>query len=239
MNRRIQLACVWCGPIGVVGYLICFAGLAHFLPPSHPTWSADRTAQFYVDHRDGIRAGMIGGMVFATLLLVFFASISRQIAAIEKDRFPILAILQLAGAILLTVFFYVCSMLWIVASFRADYDPGVVRTLHDAGWLVFVMVFPEYCLMMLCMAAAAFMDKRPNPTWPRWAGYGLFWVSLSGMGGGLAVFFKHGAFAWNGLIGFWAPISIFVIWLGISTWLLRAAVLREPVEVEEPVALAA
>jgi membrane protein implicated in regulation of membrane protease activity len=53
------------------------------------------------------------------------------------------------------------------------------------------------------------------------------WVAFSGMGGGLAVFFKDGPFAWNGLIGFWAPITIFAIWLCVTTYLLRAAVQRE------------
>src|SRR5262249_59457655 len=100
------------------------------------------------------------------------------------------------------------------------------------GWLMFVMVFPAYTLQMICIAIAGFIDKSPHPTWPRWAAYLNLWVAFSGMGGGLAVFFKTGPFAWNGLIGFYLPISVFAIWLGITTVLLIRAIQRQAAEPE-------
>ena len=114
-----------------------------------------------------------------------------QIARIER-RMPVLAVIQFGAAVLLLVFFAVCAMLWITASFRPELDATSVRTLHDFGWLVFVMVFPGYTLQMICMAIAGFIDKSPTPTWPRWAAYFNLWVAFAGMGGGLAVFFKDG-----------------------------------------------
>jgi hypothetical protein len=67
---------------------------------------------------------------------------------------------------------------------------------------------PRYTLQMLCMAVAGFIDRSPNPTWPRRAAYFNVWAAFSGMGGGIAVFFKHGPFAWNGIIGFYAPLTV-------------------------------
>jgi hypothetical protein len=89
------------------------------------------------------------------------------------------------------------------------------------------MVFPAYSLQMICMAIAGFMDKSPRPTWPRWAAYFNLWVAFSGAGGALAVFFKEGPFAWNGLIGFWLPVVVFVVWICLTTVLLHAAIKRQ------------
>jgi hypothetical protein len=232
-NTRIQLLCVWAGPTFVVLYGIFFWGIAGFIPPTDPTLDPAGVANWYADHRTAIRVGQIGGLVASTLLFPFFAVISVQIARIER-RMPVLAMIQFGAAILLLVFFAVCAMLWITASYRPELDAGSVRQFHDLGWLVFVMVFPGYSLQMICMALAGFMDNSPNPTWPRWAAYFNLWVAFSGMGGGFAVFFKEGPFAWNGFIGFYLPLTVFAIWLGVTTYLLHKAIMRQAEEEQGP-----
>ena len=229
INTRLQLLCVWAGPAFLVLYAIFFWGVAGYIPPQDPTWSADHIAHFYDVNRTEIRIGQIGGMVASTLLFPFFTVISLQIARIER-RMPVLAVIQFGGAVLLLVFFAVCSMLWVAATFRPELGADTVRVLHDTSWLMFVMVFPAYSLQMICQAIAGFIDKSPTPTWPRWAAYFNLWVAFAGMGGGLAVFFKDGPFAWNGLIGFYVPIGVFAVWLGITTVLLHKAILRQAVE---------
>jgi hypothetical protein len=227
VNSRLHLACVWAGPLFAVTYLVSFWAIAGFIPPPSPHWTATHVASFFAAHHTSIRIGMVLGMISATLLFPFFTIISVQIARIE-GRGPVLAMMQFGAAVLLLVFFAVCGMFWIVASFRTSgLSPSTVRAFNDAAWLMFVMVFPGYTLQMICMAIAGFIDKRPQPTWPRWASYFNLWVGFSGMGGGIAVFFKHGPFAWNGVIGFYLPITVFVIWLAVTTYLLRAAVRRE------------
>jgi len=91
------------------------------------------------------------------------------------------------------------------------------------------MVFPGYVFQMLCIGIAAFMDKDPNPVLPRWAGYLHLWVGISGMGGGIAVFFKHGPFAWNGVVGFYLPLTVFAVWLVVITGLLHKGSCARPV----------
>jgi hypothetical protein len=61
-------------------------------------------------------------------------------------------------------------------------------------------------------------------------GYLNLWVGLSGAGGGLAVFFKNGPFAWNGLIGFYLPIVVFVIWIITMTYLMHTGFRRAGAE---------
>jgi hypothetical protein len=70
--------------------------------------------------------------------------------------------------------------------------------------------------------------------WPRWAGYLNFWVALGGAGGGLAVFFKTGAFAWNGLIGFYIPVTTFILWIITMTVLMHRWTVRGSVGEPEP-----
>jgi hypothetical protein len=227
-NRRLELACVWAGPLFVVLYAIGFWGIAGFIPPPAPSLTAQKVGALYEAHRSEIRVGMLLALVASTLLFPFFAAISAQIARIER-RTPLLAMMQFGGAVLLLVFFALCSMLWIAATFRPELDFATVRVLHDLSWLIFVMVFPAYTLQMVCMAVAGFIDHSPEPVWPRWAAYLNLWVAVSGMGGGLAVFFKTGPFAWNGLIGFYVPLTVFAVWIAVTTYLLRRAAIRLPV----------
>jgi hypothetical protein len=101
---------------------------------------------------------MVLGLIATTLLFPFFGVISIQIARFEK-RMPILAVMQFGAAVLLVVFFQLCGMLWIAATFRSELEPSTIRMLDDLSWLTFVMVFPGYVLQLSCIALASFMDR--------------------------------------------------------------------------------
>jgi hypothetical protein len=175
---------------------------------------------------------MVLGLIATSLLVPFFGVISIQIARIER-RMPILAVIQFGGAVLLIVFFQLCGMLWVAATFRSELDATSVRMLNDLSWLIFVMVFPCYVLQMMCIALASFMDKSPKPLWPRWVGYLNLWVGMGGSGGAIAVFFKHGPFGWNGLVGFYIPIIAFIIWIGVMTYYTHTGINRLFDEIDE------
>lgn len=229
MATRLQLLCVWAGPAFVLLYLIFFMGVSGFIPPPPPSWTAAQVGAFYDAHRTGIRVGQLGALIASTLLFPFWAVITGHIARIERvdrGRPPVLALMQFGGAVLLQVFFALCSMMWIIATFRPELDASTVRVLHDGGWLIFVMVFPAYVMQMFCIGIAALIDDSPDPIWPRWAGYLNMWVGVGGVGGGLAVFFKQGPFAWNGLIGFYVPLTVFFIWIVTMTYLMHTGIKR-------------
>lgn len=225
-HRRVLLLCAWSGAAFLVVYLIGFVGFAHFVPPPPPSLTADQVAALYDGNRFGIRFGMIVALIGSTLLFPYFTLISLRMARAERGT-PVLAAIQFGGAVLLIVFFGLCSMLWIAASFRPELDPTTVRALHDLSWLVFVMVFPAFTLQMICIAVAGFLDDSPRPIWPRWVSYVNVWMGIAGMGGGLAVFFTSGPFAWNGFVGFYIPIVAFVAWLVVMTVVLRRGVLDD------------
>jgi hypothetical protein len=222
-GSRLELACAWSGVAFLTTYLVFFLLVARWIPPHPPSWSAARVAELYSDHATRIRVGQVGAMFASFLLFPLWALISTHIARIEmaQKRMPILALIQFGCAVLLQVFFVLCSMLWIVAAFRAELTPETLRAIHDAGWLMFVMVAPGYLIQMVCIGAVAFIDKSSDPLIPRWAGYLHLWVGLSGLGGSLAVFFKEGPFAWNGAVGFYLPVAVFAVWLVVITSLLH------------------
>jgi hypothetical protein len=183
-----------------------------------------------------IRVGNIGALVTSTLLFPFFAVISAQIRRIEQSRpgnNPVLAPMQFGAGTLLVVYFQLCNMVWLIASYRPDLDPHLLRLLDDAAWLMFVMVFPGFVLQLLCVAIAGFMDKGDDPIWPRWAAYLNLWVALGPPFGGIAVFFTAGPFAWNGVLGFYLPVALFLLWIGVMTYLMHTGIKRQAARAAE------
>jgi hypothetical protein len=222
----IRMFCIWMWPAGFVSFLIAFALIAGFVPPPSPAWSAARIAQFYAHNRTGIRIGMIGSMFGSALLLPFFTIVSAEIRKIEGPS-ALLAPIQFGGAVILVTFFQIISLAWLLASYRPGISPEIIRALNDYCWFVWSMLIPTYIIQFACMAVAGFMDIRPHPLWPRWAAYLNLWVALTGAGGVLAVFFKKGPFAWNGVVGFWIPVIVFVIGMSVTAVLLRGRVRYE------------
>jgi hypothetical protein len=223
MNTRHQLWCAWAIVPFVVIYLIGFIGFAGFVPPQPPGMTGDELVQFYTQNRTGIRAGQLIGIFVSPLFLCWCAAISAQMARVETGRLPMLALLQFGNALILTIFFMLCGLIWSIAAYREDMSPELLRLVSDSGWLIFMMAFPQYLVQLGCLAAIGFSDQRPQPLFPRWYCYYAIWTAISGIGGGFATFFKHGPFAWNGLFGFWVPVAFFLLWLCVTqVYLLRA-----------------
>mgnify|MGYP001570362069 CR=1 FL=1 len=230
MHTRVQLFAAWCIPAFIVSYLIGFIGLSGFVPPPSPTLSAAEIAALFDQNRDAIRGGQLLCMVVSGLFYIpFTVLISVHMARVE-GRYPILAGMQLTGNAILIVYFILCSLMWSAVAYRDDYDPQLVRLVNDATWLIFVMMYPTYVVALLAMAIVGFIDKRPQPIWPRWFSFITLWVVAGGIWGGFATFFKTGPFAWNGLLGFWVPVSSYLIWLLLLFPLLIRLVRRSAVE---------
>ena len=73
---------------------------------------------------------------------------------------------------------------------------------------------------------AAFIDKSPQPVFPRWFGYANLWVVLLLLPGQMIFFFKTGPFAWNGLIAFYLAFIVFAAWFPLAFYILRKAVTK-------------
>jgi hypothetical protein len=219
IKRRLWMACVWAWPAAIVCFGIPFALVAGFVPPPNPSWSAERIAGFYADNLTGIRVGILCAMFASALLLPFYAVVSAEIRKIE-GRPALLASIQWGGAVVLVTFFQIIALCWLAASYRQDTSPDITRMLNDYCWFVWSTLVPTYMIQYICMAVAGFMDRRVQPLWPRWSAYMNLWIAVTGAGGVLAVFFKTGPFAWNGVVGFWIPVIVFAVGMSVNTYLL-------------------
>ena len=219
IRRRLHYACIWAWPVAIVGFGVPFVFLAGFFPPPSPGASAADIARFYLDNQASIRIGLIGALFASSFLLPFYTVISKEIRKIE-GRGALLAPIQFGGAVILVAFFQIICLFWLLASFRPDISPEIIRGFNDYGWLVWTMLIPTYSMQYVCMAIAGFMDTRPDPTWPRWAAFMNLWVATIGAGGVAAVFFKAGPFSWDGIVGIWLPTVFFAAGMTVNTVLL-------------------
>jgi phage shock protein PspC (stress-responsive transcriptional regulator) len=227
MNARSQLICAWCG---IFCPLVMFAGLwpaADFFPPTPPTATADEIAALYQSNTNGIRFGMILVLVAGALYAAFIAGISAQMRRMEHRETPVLSYLQLAGGAVTTAFFVIPAMFWSVAAFRPERSPEITLTLNDMGWMFFVMPFAVAVVQTIALGYAIISDRGNPPVMPRWVGFLNFWIALLFIPGGLLTFFKTGPFAWNGLLAFWVPASVFSLWFFVVAAYIIKAVKRQ------------
>lgn len=220
IKRRVWIVSIWCWPVCIVSFLIGFIGFAGFVPPPSPAWTAQELADFFAGNVTGVRIGILIAMFSAALMLPFYAVISEEIRDIEGKP-ALLASIQWGGAVMLMMVFQFISLCWLLASYRQDISPEITQMLNDFCWFNWSMFIPIFSIQYLCMALAGFMDIRERPLWPRWAAWLNLWVAVTGAGGVLAVFFKKGPFAWNGIIGFWIPVIVFVIAMCVTAYLLH------------------
>lgn len=238
MNRNAQLACAWCGPVMVVIWVVSFIALARFIPPPPPQSGEEEILRMFTDHAVMIRLGLMLTMFASALLVPWAAVIAVQMSRIEGER-PVLAITQVAQASLLSLEFIVPIMVWQTAAYRPSPERiRLVYMLNDMGWLMFVGVISSAVMQCLCLGIAILMDKRDRPIFPRWSGYLSLWTALLLAPAGVVPLFKSGPFAWNGVLSFWLVLSAFCIWVGVTSWLLIAAIKREAHQAEPAAAVA-
>jgi hypothetical protein len=227
MNKNAQLACAWSGLVMVVVWVGSFIVLAGFIPPPAPQSGEDQILRMFTDHAVMIRLGLICTMFASALLVPWSAVIAVQMSRIEGKR-PVLAITQVAQASLLSLEFIIPLMVWQTAAYRPSPERvHLVYMLNDMGWLMFVGVISSAVMQCATLGIAILIDKREQPIFPRWAGYLSLWTATLLAPAGVVPLFKDGPFAWNGIFGFWVPLTIFCIWVSTMTWLLITAINRE------------
>ena len=224
MNTKSQILCAWCG---ILCPLFMFIGLwpaAGFFPPHLPSASAEEIAAIYQQGATGIRLGMIFILIAGALYGPFTAAIAAQMRRVENRETPVLTYAQLAAGIASILLFIVPALVWTAAAYRPERDPQITQALNDLGWFFFVMPFVLGFLQNLALGFCIIGDQREQPVFPRWVGYFNFWIALLFVPGCLVTFFKTGPFAWNGLIAFWLPASIFGPWFFVvSIYVMKAA----------------
>jgi hypothetical protein len=107
--RRLQLVCLWCGPVMLVLFSAGLIALAGFWPPPHPTDSAEQIRSMYLDDLTRIRIGMCLMMAGIGLLIPWGAAIAAQTNRIKTGT-PVLTYAQV-GAVAVSTMIGVTSIL--------------------------------------------------------------------------------------------------------------------------------
>ena len=222
MNRSVHKFCAWSGILLLVIMAVGFVLLAGYVPTRSPSQSAAETARFIIENRTRIRWGLILTMFAAALLEPFYAEISLQMRRIE-GRYPVLALVQFGLGTLLILEFIYLIFFWQTAAYRVERSPELIQLLNDMAWVPFVGLSSTVVLGVAAFGIAILLDRGARPVFPRWLGYFNLWCALMFTPGTFNVFFHDGVLAWNGLLAWYIPLTVFAVWLVvISIYLSRA-----------------
>lgn len=211
MNTKTQLVCAFSGVLFVTLITIGWILLAGLVPPHTPTMDAGAVAAFYNLDTGYVRFGLLLAMFSASLSIPWIAVIALYMQRMEGN-FPVLTYTQIvAGAA--TIFALTLPfVIWTVAAFRPERAPELIQLMNDFGWILLIMTFPMFFIQLVAIGFAVLNDPGAEPVFPRWTGYFNIWVAILFIPGGLLTFFKTGPFAWDGLLAFWLPLTVFFVW---------------------------
>jgi hypothetical protein len=226
MRRAIDLACAWGGIVFAVLFGVGFVGIAHFVPPLHPSDTAVQTAAIFRGHTDSIRTGLLVCYVGCAFFLAFGASISAQTRRIIGVPLALIH-LQIAAYAAAVLLIAGPLMIWWVAAFRpVETAPETIQMLNDFGWISFLVGWVPFVTWYMTTGAAILCDSSADPVYPRWSGYLGLVLGLGQTSASLLIYFKTGPFAWNGIFSWWLPATEFFLWFVVITALTVRAVNR-------------
>jgi hypothetical protein len=220
MTSGLQRTFAWSG---IAFVLLLFAALivTGLLPPMSPMRSAGDVAEFWSAKPDVKRFGLVLMLAAAGLQAPVGVLIAMRIKQME-GRLSAWAYVELIGCALSVLAIILPTFAFAAASYRPERNPEITQALNDLGWLQLIMNWPAGTMQCLALAFAIFGAARP--VFPRWFGYWNLWCAFIFAAGALAVLFKDGVFAWNGLLAFWLAATFFGVWYLIMTWQLLATI---------------
>lgn len=224
--RKIQTVCAFCGLAFVVLFFGGWGLLGGFIPLISGADSAAEVAAQYSEHVIRHQIGLIIGMTSIAFTIPFFVVISLQMKRTEL-RTPVLAILQLASGVIVTVVLMIPMLMFVGGTFRPDRSPELTQLVNELSYIMIILPWPPLIGQLVPLIIAIFTDRRTVPVFPRWLGYYNTWVAILLLPASMIIFFKTGPFAWTGLVGFWIPAAVFGSWYLVMTVMVLRAVRQE------------
>lgn len=219
-EARLLRGSAWCGIAMAVLFGIGFMPFANFFPPPAPSATGAEVVDLFRANATSIRIGTVLMLVAITLIIPWGIGLTFVTSRIKPFKM-ILVAGQLVSFGIAVALIGLVIVMWSVAAFRAgSINPDVTQTLNDLAWIILLFTWPPFSLWCALVAMSILGDNSERPAMPRWCGYFGLFTAVSFACGGLVIFFKHGPFAWNGIIGFYIPLNVFFIWIIVVTVLL-------------------
>jgi hypothetical protein len=221
---------LWWAIAFAVIFGVALAFLFNMIPPPSPKLSAVQVAHWYAVRHTKIRLGAVIASWTSAFMVPLTVVIAAQMAREEGGTKP-WTILTVCSGALMSIFLVLPPLFWGVAAFTPARDPQITTTMHELGTLTLVTTDQFYIFMWVAIAVLCFLPKRVvNSPFPRWFGYFTAWTAFMFEAGAIAFFPRTGPFAWNGLLVFWSPLTLFGLWIAVACYLLFGALRRQQEE---------
>lgn len=225
---RKQRALVWIGLAMLLCWFFAAAVLMGFMPPPSPRLSVGDVVAIYAAHPIKFQLGVIifilSGLYMIPLSLVMSVQMSR-----DEQGMPILSILQGIGGAASAVFIALPGVLFAAASYSVERNPDITRSMHELAFLMLIIPISAQAIQAIPVTIVALSPKKDEhlTAYPRWVGYLCLWQVLAVDVAPVAVIFKSGPFAWDGLFPYWLPIVMFGGYFSIQIYLILRALKRQ------------
>lgn len=234
-TRRYLLMMIWAGPVCILLAGIGWVAFCQFLPPPSPDMTPAEVQDLWSEDTNLKRIGLTLAFWGGPLYIPFILAISALLRRDPRQRE--LSIAQAGVGIFATVFVTLNFLVLLVVAFRPERDGEVMQVMHDLGFMMTVMPAAPFTVEYLLIGAAILMSNTDTCAFPRWVGYFSIWTAILFLPACAVPFFKDGLLAWNGLLGFWVPGIVFMVWMVAMTWVMHRAVTADdaPEGADEPV----
>jgi hypothetical protein len=222
-SLRSQRIILWWGIALAIVYILAFIFLLQQVPLKNPAWSAEQVADWYVHNGIRVKWGAVICSWTGAFMMPILTVVAVQMARVETGGMKIWSNLSLVSGALMSLFLMLPPMFWGVAAYTAPRkNPEVTTLMHELACLTLTTTDQFYIFMwvavtVLCLRPATQLIKN-NP-FPRWWGYGSLWITFMFEAGAFAFIPRSGPFAWNGLLVYWSPLTLFSVWITIQCWL--------------------
>jgi hypothetical protein len=224
-NPKRELWIAWYATIFFYNvFTVVFFVLTNTQPPRDPSWGTSRIAQWFIENHDGLIIGFAIMFLATGLTTAQNALIAYSMRRMSVSRAFAYAYLLLYSLSAIPGMLLMCIIL-TVGAMRPDRDPALVSWLFDFAFLSFVGTMGVFLIGSLVWMTAILIDK--NRVLPKWFGYLNLCNALTEIVVSPAWIFKHGIFAWNGLIAWWINMVVFGIYTSAFLTLLRNMIRRE------------
>jgi hypothetical protein len=227
VSYKAQRALIWWALGLMFTFMVAFVFLIRLVPLPPATLNAEEVAAFYRANSGSIRLGAVIASWVAGFMVPLALVISVQMRRLEQG-WPIWATLQFAGGCLMSMFLVFPPLLWGVAAFTPDRPAEITLLIHELANLTLVTTDQYFIFQFVAIAVVCLTAKHDDLSpFPRWFGFYTIWTAFMFELGAFGFIPRTGPFAWNGLFVFWIPLSIFLLWILVTSFMLFRALKRQ------------
>jgi hypothetical protein len=220
-NTRLNRFLILCGPLTLLS-AFTFLISPLFIPPVSPSSTAEAVTNYYREHENGMKAGVIFMFLAAILWPLYSIGLNIQLSKIPGVH-PTILSAQIAAGFTTAMGFLLISISFASTIYRLDREPALTQLLSDIAWLTFTFTIPSPLIQETTISYAIPSDIRAQPLIPRWIAWLDTIITLLWLPGVEAHCVHHGPIAWNGAITFWiGTFSFFVQQITTTSYFWRA-----------------